>query len=96
MVNFFRPLTRTAAAAAEVLREIQQAAALPFTAIVNNSNLGEETRAEHVLGSAAEAERLSVLTGLPLRFTALRRELLPVLAGRMEKLFPLELQEKIC
>ncbi|MBQ6022250.1 MAG: hypothetical protein IJL25_04920, partial [Clostridia bacterium] len=43
VVNFFRPLTPDAESAMEVLREIEAATPLKFTAIVNNSNLGEET-----------------------------------------------------
>ena len=45
VVNFFRPLTPDAASAFEILKEIEEAAGMRFTGIVNNSNLGPETPA---------------------------------------------------
>jgi len=95
VINCYRPLTRTAEEAALILREVEAAASLPFTAIVNNSNLGEETRAEDVLASRDYALAVSELTGLPLRFTSARRELCPALEGMPGEIFPLELQAKI-
>ena len=46
--NKCRPLTPDADSALEVMREIEWAAKMPFTAIVNNSNIGEETPPETV------------------------------------------------
>ncbi len=94
VVNLYRPLTRMAEDVLEVLREVEVAAHLPFTGIVNNSNLGEETTAEDVLATAREVQRLSELSGLPVRFTSVEAELVPVLEGKLENLFPLRLQEK--
>ena len=70
VVNLRRPLTTTAGEALDVMREIELAAGLPFTGIVNNTNLGRETTAETVLSSVKEAEKLSRLAGLPVVFTA--------------------------
>ena len=94
VVNFYRPLTRAAEEALEVLREVEAAAHLPFTGIVNNSNLGEETTPEDVLATEAEIKRLSALSGLPVRFTSAEAGLVPALEGRIDRLFPLKLQEK--
>ena len=94
VVNFYRPLTRTAEEALEVLREVEAAAHLPFTGIVNNSNLGEETAAEDVLATVAETERLAAISGLPVRFTSVEAGLIPALEGKIANLFPLRLQEK--
>ena len=78
-----------------VLREIQRAAGIPFTAIVNNSNLGPETTAETVLASLPYAEQLSRDTGLPVKLTAADARLAPALEGKVPGLlFPLELQRK--
>lgn len=88
VVNFYRPLTPTASAALEVLREIEQAARLPFTGIVNNSNLGRETTEADVERSALSAQELSDLTGLPVVFTAHRADLRPNVPNG----FPLTLQ----
>ena len=93
VVNFRRPLTMTAEEALEVLREIEVAAGLPFTGIVNNTNLGRETTAETVEASTAQAERLCALTGLPLVFTAFDAGLAP--APAVPSPFPLTLQKNI-
>ena len=95
VVNRFRPLTRDAVSAIEVMREIEAAAGMRFTAVVNNSNLGEETTVQDVLGSMAYAREICAQTGLPLKFTAVREALCPALEGKIENLFPLTLQRKI-
>ena len=46
VINRFRPLTRDIEGISEVVAEIETACRLPFTAIVNNSNLGAETTAD--------------------------------------------------
>ncbi len=65
VVNRFRPLTRTAQETYDVMREIETAAGIRFTGILNNSNLGAETDTDVILSSAAYAQELSVLSGLP-------------------------------
>ena len=95
VVNRFRPLTQDAASTLEVMREIEAAAGIPFTAVVNNSNLGEETAPEDVLGSMAYAREVCDRAGLPLKLTAVHETLYPALAGRIDNLFPLKLQRKI-
>lgn len=95
VVNRFRPLTRDVRSTIEVMREIEAAAKLRFTAIVNNSNIGAETTPEDVLGSMDYAGRLCEATGLALRFTAVEERLYPALAGKIDDLFPLKLQWKI-
>ena len=92
VVNFFRPLTADPPAALGVMREIEAAAGMSFTGIVNNSNLGEETEARHVLGSVEKAGALSELSGLPVRMTTVRRELERELTS-VENLFPVTLQK---
>lgn len=88
VVNFYRPLTQTAQDALEVMREIEQAARLPFTGIVNNSNLGRETTEDTVERTASRAQALSALSGLPVVFTSYREDLHPNLPDG----FPLALQ----
>lgn len=94
VVNCYRPLTRTPEETLEVLHEIETAGGIPFTGIVNNSNLGKQTTADEVLASLAYAEQLSARSGLPLRFTAVREGLMEELRGKTEALFPLKLQTK--
>ena len=93
--NRFRPLTRTAELTVEIMREIEAAGGIPFTAVINNSNLGVETTAEDVLGSIPYANEVCELTGLPLKMTAVHKSLYPQLEGKIENLFPLGLQKKI-
>lgn len=92
VVNFNRPLTRTAEEALEVMREIENASHIPFTGIVNNTNLGEETTPETVALSNGEALKLSELAGIPVSFTTVRSDL----AGKvgLQNVFLLELQKK--
>ena len=75
VANFYRPLTRTAEEAMEVMQEISAVCAVPFTGIVNNSNLGEETTAADVQKTFSEAQTLSEIAGLPLRFTSVKADL---------------------
>ena len=89
VVNFYRPLTQTAENAVQVLREIENACSLRFTAIINNSNLGSSTTLQDVEDTAAEAEKLSSLTGLPLAFTSAEQSI------AAENMFPLKLQKKL-
>ncbi len=93
VANFYRPLTRNAEEALEVMREIEAAGGIPFTAIVNNSNIGSETTKEAVEKTFEEAERLSKLTSLPILFTSVKKDLAESIKG--ESVFPLELQKKI-
>ena len=94
VVNRFRPLTPDPDSTLEVMREIENAGGMKFTGIINNSNLGEETRPEDVLSSIKYAEEISRLTGLPVVATTAKRDICDILKGRVENLFPLELQKK--
>ena len=93
VVNRYRPLTPDIPSTVEVMREIEAASGLRFTGIVNNSNLGAETTADTVLASAAYAEELSAATGLPLVATTVAEHLHSDLEGKINPLFPLQLQQ---
>ena len=95
VVNFYRPLTRTPEDALQIMREIEAASRMPFTAIVNNSNLGPETVPETVLETRDKMKALCALANLPLKMTCVQENLYPRLQGRVENLFPLKLQKKI-
>ena len=92
VVNFYRPLTQTATDAYEILREIEAAAGLPFTAVVNNSNLGAETTPADVSATFGKTEELCARCGLPLAFTSAEETVARGLPG--ENVFPLRLQKK--
>ena len=88
VVNFARPLTQSAKEAFEVMGEIEAACKIPFTAIVNNTNLGEETTREFIENSFWKAKELSEISGLPIAMTGAKRDI----CG--ENMFPLTLQKK--
>lgn len=95
VVNTFRPLTNNLSDMLEVVREIEIASKIPFTAIINNSNLGEETTAQDVLNSVSLVEEISKACNLPVKLTTVKASLYNELEGKIENLFPLTLQDKI-
>ncbi|MBP5225722.1 MAG: hypothetical protein J6Z38_09135 [Lachnospiraceae bacterium] len=94
VVNRFRPLTRTAEEVESIRREIESSCGIPFTGIVNNSNLGAETTEETVLSSVRYGKEVSMLTGLPVVMTTVEESLYGALKDRIEDLFPLKLQKR--
>lgn len=94
VANFYRPLTTTPEEALEVMREIEAAAGIPFTAIVNNSNIGNETTADDVLATVDRAEALSRLSGLPLLFTTATTKVAKGLECKLQNVLSLNLQSK--
>lgn len=95
VANFFRPLTKTADQALQVMREIENACGLKFSAIVNNSNLGAITTKEDILKSSAKAEDLSKLSNLPIRFTCADEMLKSVFGDEDYNIYFLKLQKRM-
>ena len=95
VANMYRPLTKTPEEALAVMREIETAGGIKITAIVNNSNLGELTDGEMVLGSMDYIKKLSEISGLPVKFTSAREDVAESLGGIEKGFFPLKLQKKI-
>lgn len=93
VINKYRPLTATVELTLEVMAEIEAAANMRFTGIVNNSNLGGETTAETVMDSFEYAAEVSRRTGLPIVMTTVREDIAKELEGKAEGLFPLTLQK---
>ena len=95
VINRFRPLTPDAESVAEVFSEIENTCRIPLTGLINNSNLGRETTPELILSSAAFAESTAERTGLPVRCTAVSRELMPALEGKIPNLLPLDVNHYV-
>lgn len=95
VINCYRPLTRDAASTLEVMREIEVAGGIRFTALVNNSNLGAETTAEDVLASLDYAQEVATMSNLPVVMTTADERLQEELQDKIPDLFPLKLQKKI-
>jgi hypothetical protein len=93
VVNCYRPLTSTVEDTVGIMREIEDAAGLKFTSIVNNSNLGRETTEKTLLDSLDFVRELSQRTGLEVwMHTAEGR-----VAERISDIpvFPMTLQKRI-
>ncbi len=95
IVNKFRPLTPDANSTIEVAREIERACKINFTGIINNSNLGNLTEIEDVLDSISYADEISRIMKIPVKYTTVKADLLDSLSGKIENLYPLNLQKKI-
>ena len=93
--NSARPLTPDADSALEVMHEIEWAGKIPFTGIVNNTNIGEETTPETVISSMKKAEELSEKAGLPIVMTTVHERIFSSLEDKIPNLYPLKLQAKI-
>lgn len=99
--NACRPLTQTASDAQTVMQEIMEACGIPFTGIINNTNLGRETDAQTVLDSLAICDELAHNTGVALRAVSTEKQLQERLAPILQSLrpqltyIPLNLQKTI-
>ncbi len=95
VVNVYRPLTANLEDMLEVVREIETASKIPFTAIINNSNLGEETTAQMVLDSVPLVQQIASACNLPIKMTTVKSSVYEELNDKIENLFALNLQDKI-
>lgn len=91
VINKYRYLTGNANETVAVMEEIESAAGIKFTGIVNNSNLGDETTAEDVLNSVKYAEEVSAKTNLKIKMTTVKADLAEELNGKVNNVFPIKL-----
>lgn len=92
VINRYRSQTTTAEEAVDILREIENAAHIKATCIVNNSHLKHLTTEQTVLDSVQFSEDVARLTGLPIRFTTA-----PVgvdLLNKISKIYPISVYVK--
>jgi len=92
VLNCYRPLTRTPEDIISVMREIEEASKIPFTAIANNSNVGWDTTVEDFMNSVPIAVEVSKLTGLPIIMNTAEERVAQKL--KVPNLFALNLQKK--
>ena len=95
VVNMYRPLSKTPELAADILKEIEAAAKLKFTGIVNNSNLGKDTRTEDIFKSLSYAEDISKIMGIPVKMTCVKKDLYDSVKEKIKNVYPLTLQKNI-
>ena len=75
VVNKYRPETRDVEGVLEIKDSIERTCGMKFTGIVNNSNLGNATTVETIVDSFEFIEKVCKSTGLKLKFTAVREDL---------------------
>ncbi len=88
VINRYRSMTTHPEEAAEILAEIEKASRLKATGLVNNSHLKQRTDESVIMGSVDFAGRVSELTGLPIRFTAVPRNI--NLLNKIPNIYPID------
>ncbi len=94
VINKYRYLTGTPQDTLEIMREIEAACSVKFTAIVNNSNLGDETSEETVLESLEYAKEVARLSSLEIKMTTVSDKLAKNLEGKIENIIPISIYVK--
>ncbi len=94
VANCYRPLTRIAEDALEVMREIEVASKLKFTGIVNNSNIGKLTTGEDVRNSTEFINKLAEISGLPVVMTTATGTVFEEIKNDIPNAFCIDLQDK--
>ena len=92
VVNKFRPETKDADSAIEIMHEIEAASKIKFTGIINNSNLGIETDENCILSSLSFAEEIAEKTGIPVVMTTVSENV--KICAEIPGLYKLKLQDK--
>lgn len=85
VVNAFRPFTSTSEGILKEITLITEASGVCPTCLVSNSNLGKETKMEHILQGYALTIEVSKEVNIPVRFIGVPRwleEKLPAIIGR--------------
>ena len=94
LVNCYRVLTQDSGSAAALLQEIEMAARIKATGIVNNSHLKGWTTAEDVFNSLDFAKKTAQALSLPLVATTAPKSVADELSDRVENLYPIEIYVK--
>ncbi len=92
VINKYRPLTPDCESVRDVMYEIQNACRIPFTGIINNSNLGRETTADTVLNSCDFANECAKRLNLPLVMTTVEDSLYSELKDKIPNLVSLDIK----
>ena len=96
VVNGYRYLTRYAEEAEEILAEIERKSRLKVTGVVNNSNISNETTAEHILETIPFAQEVADRYQVPLLFTSAAKPLIEKLkkCAPDRRFYPVEIYVK--
>lgn len=92
VINTTRPQTKDADGIIQYIREIENASRLKVKYLVNNANLSYETETDDILYGQRVVKEVSKKTGLPIRFTAIREDLVDKVANQIEgEIFPIKI-----
>ncbi len=91
VINKYRYLTSTPEETLEVMKEIESAAGIKFTAVINNSNLGTETTEQVVLNSIKYAEEVAKLAGLSVKYTTVCPDVYEKLKDKIKNIQPINM-----
>lgn len=94
LFNKYRYLTQDSDDALELMHEIEAAAKIKADALINTSNLGEETTADDIRATFKSMDEISQKTGLGIAFTVAKKDIANELSGEVENLLPVEIYVK--
>lgn len=90
VINTTRPYTEDADGVMEYIRQIEAASRLKVKYLINNSNLSYETEISHIIEGQKIVKEVSLKTGIPIKYTTVREDLIERLPEGMEgEIFPL-------
>jgi len=93
VVNGYRPASANLRGLREIKDEIEEAAGVKLTGIVNNGNLGSDTTVETILNGIPLIEEFSKAASLPIAMTSVNRKLYDEMRFKVNNVFPLEFFE---
>lgn len=84
VINTTRPFTNDAEGIIEYIKQIENASRLKVKYLINNSNLSYETELRHITEGQRIVKEVSEKTGLPIRYTVIREDLVDKLTEKVE------------
>lgn len=92
VINTTRPFTKDVEGILEYIRDIEAASRLKVKYLVNNSNLSYETTIDDILNGQKIVEEVSRITNIPIRFTAVREDLVEEVKDKIQnEIFPIKI-----
>jgi hypothetical protein len=71
VINTRRPFTQTPDEIEEILRKVESASRLKISGLISNTNIGRETKINHVLDGLAVTEEASRKMGIPIKWVVI-------------------------
>lgn len=92
VVNTTRPFTKEPDGVIQFIKEVEEASRLKVKYLVNNANLSYETEIEDILYGQKVVKEVQMRTGLPIKFTAVREDLVDKVAHEIDgEIFPIKI-----